>query len=144
MRARALGGRTKPPADESVWKVVRQAKPPVPPCCNCLLCRGGAGGSACQSQIPATFHTDSDARGFRAQMVAPAKAGVQAEAYATRRRRPGPRMAMKATAIIKGQLLSIGMGAASGPAGKLLPLSQFGDHARADEPPKVEAAADRA
>ena len=49
-----------------------------------------------------------------------------------------------AAAAIQGQLLGIGIGDASGPGGMLLPLSQFGAHRRADEPPKVDAAADSA
>src|SRR5271166_3470064 len=35
-----------PHADQAAEKVVRQAKAPVPQICNCLICRGGAGGSA--------------------------------------------------------------------------------------------------
>jgi hypothetical protein len=62
---------------------------------------------------------------------------------------PGPRSRMKVTAriaavAIQGQLLGIGIGDSSGPRGILVPRSQLGDHRRADEPPKVEAAADRA
>ena len=47
------------------------------------------------------------------------------------------------TIAIKGQLLSIDMGAADGPKGIIVPRrSQFVSHKSPDVPPKVEAAAE--